>query len=111
MTDSITIGKQGLVFSAYIAWDQIYLFEEKENGTWTVAVFMDDRLLASREFTIQQLPELIPAPEFSDTGWLAAGSFSLGDCVNGWCRFDSVYSLKSISSGGHATDSSFSFEF
>lgn len=52
LTDAITIGKQGQVFATYIAWDQIYLFEEKENGTWTVAVFMDDRLLASREFTI-----------------------------------------------------------
>jgi hypothetical protein len=53
LTEAITIGKQGQVFSAYVAWDQIYLFVEKENGTWTVAVFMDDRLLASREFTIQ----------------------------------------------------------
>jgi hypothetical protein len=53
LTDAITIGKVGQMFETYIAWDQIFLFEEKENGTWTVAVFMDDRLLASREFTIQ----------------------------------------------------------
>jgi hypothetical protein len=25
----------------------------KENGTWTVAVFMDDRLLASSDFVIK----------------------------------------------------------
>jgi hypothetical protein len=53
LTDAITIGKVGQTFETYIAWDQIYLFEEKENGTWIVAVFVDDRLLASREFTIQ----------------------------------------------------------
>lgn len=52
-TDPITVGKEGLVFAAYIAWDQIYLFEEKENGTWTVAIFIDGRLLASREFRIE----------------------------------------------------------
>jgi hypothetical protein len=53
LTDAITIGKVGQMYETYIAWDQIFLFEEKENGTWTVAVFMDDWLLASREFTIQ----------------------------------------------------------
>jgi hypothetical protein len=53
VTDPITIGKEGQAFEKYIAWDQIYLFEEKENGTWTVAVFMDDRLLVSKEFVIQ----------------------------------------------------------
>jgi hypothetical protein len=53
MTDAISIGKADQMFEKYIAWDQIYLFQEKDNGTWTVAVFLDDRLLASREFTIQ----------------------------------------------------------
>jgi len=53
VTDPITIGKEGQAFEKYIAWDQIYLFEEKENGTWTVAVFVDDRLLVSKEFVIQ----------------------------------------------------------
>jgi len=53
LTEAIAIGKPGRVFATYIAWDQIFLFEDKENGTWTVAVFMDDRLLASKEFTIQ----------------------------------------------------------
>jgi len=52
-TEPITIGKGGQVFETYIAWDQIFLFEEKASGTWTVAVFIDDRLLVSKEFGIQ----------------------------------------------------------
>lgn len=52
-TEPITIGKEGQAFETYIAWDQIFLFEEKASGTWTVAVFMDDRLLVSKEFAIQ----------------------------------------------------------
>jgi hypothetical protein len=49
----------------YIAWDQIHLFKEKENGTWTVDMFMDDRLLVSKEFVIQKLPALSPGQESS----------------------------------------------
>ena len=51
--EKISIGENGKVFEKYIAWDQISVTEEKENGVWTVAVFLDDKLFASREFEIR----------------------------------------------------------
>jgi hypothetical protein len=70
VTDPITIGREGQAFEKYIAWDQISLFEEKENGTWTVAVFMDDRLLASREFMIAPSDILRKIPSSTLEPWV-----------------------------------------
>ena len=51
--EKISIGENGKVFDNYIGWDQISITEEKENGVWTVAVFLDDKLFASRELEIR----------------------------------------------------------
>ncbi len=51
--EKISIGEKGKVFEKYIAWDQILVSEEKDSGVWTVAVFLDDKLLASRELEIR----------------------------------------------------------
>jgi len=53
-TDKIKIGKEGQYFDKYIAWDNLLLFEEKENGKWRVVIFLDDCLLDAREFEIQE---------------------------------------------------------
>jgi hypothetical protein len=52
-TDPIGIGGRERAFDRYIAWDKIAVSDDKENGSWTVAVFLDDRLLVSREFEIK----------------------------------------------------------
>jgi hypothetical protein len=51
--EKISIGESGKSFDRYIAWDQISINEEKKNGVWTVAVFLDDKLLVSRELEIR----------------------------------------------------------
>lgn len=51
--EKITIGEKGKFFKKYIAWDQVSISEEKEIGVWTVAIFLDDRLVASRVFEIR----------------------------------------------------------
>ncbi len=52
-SDGIAVGEDGKVYEKYIAWDMIYVSEEKADGTWTVAVFMDGILLVSKEFEIK----------------------------------------------------------
>jgi hypothetical protein len=49
----IKIGKKGHYFEKYIAWDVIFLFEEKETGKWKTAIFLDGRLLDTVEFEIR----------------------------------------------------------
>jgi hypothetical protein len=53
LTDPIDIGEEGKVFERYIAWDVISLSADKSDGVWTIAVFLDDRLIASGEFEIK----------------------------------------------------------
>jgi hypothetical protein len=53
-TEGIAVGENGKIFDRYIAWDLINVTEGKENGVWTVAVFMDGRLFASKEFEIRE---------------------------------------------------------
>ena len=52
-TDPIDIGEAGKVFERYIAWDVIFVSDDKPNGLWTVAVFMDGRLIGSNDFEIK----------------------------------------------------------
>ena len=52
-TDPIDIGEAGKVFERYIAWDVIVVLDDKPNGIWTVAVFMDGRLIGSNDFEIK----------------------------------------------------------
>ena len=52
-TDKIKIGKGKKHFEKYIAWDNIFLFQEKEVGKWRVAIFLDDVLLETIEFEIK----------------------------------------------------------
>jgi len=49
----IKIGKKGQYFKKYIAWDSIFLFEEKEAGKWRTAIFLDGRLSDTVEFEIR----------------------------------------------------------
>jgi len=49
----IKIGKKGQYFERYIAWDSIFLFEEKETGKWKTTVFLDGKLSAIVEFEIR----------------------------------------------------------
>jgi len=49
----IKIGEEGKYFEKFIAWDNIFLFEEKESGKWKVAVFLDDKILDVIEFEIK----------------------------------------------------------
>jgi len=52
-TDKIAIGEEGKVFERYIAWDMVYVSEDKKKGAWTVAIFLDDRLFSAKEFEIK----------------------------------------------------------
>lgn len=56
--DRISVGEEGKAFETYIAWDSILVDNDKETGTWTVAVFLDDRLLVSGRFEMKQ-PRLV----------------------------------------------------
>jgi hypothetical protein len=49
----IKIGKKRQYFEKYIAWDAIFLFEEKEIGKWRTAIFLDGKLTAIVEFEIR----------------------------------------------------------
>lgn len=49
----IKIGEKGQYFERFIAWDSIFLFEEKESGKWKTAIFLDDKLLDMIEFEIR----------------------------------------------------------
>jgi hypothetical protein len=53
VTDKISVGEEGKIFERYIAWDVIYISEDKESGAWTVAVFMDDKVIAVKDFEIK----------------------------------------------------------
>ncbi len=53
-TEGIVVGENGKIFDRYIAWDLINVTEGKENGVWTIAVFMDSRLFVSKEFEIRE---------------------------------------------------------
>ncbi len=53
--DAIRIGEEGKAFDSYIAWDAIAVTPERTSGAWTVAVFLDEALLASKRFEIKKL--------------------------------------------------------
>lgn len=53
VTDKIAVGKVGKIFERYIAWDLINVSEDKEIGTWTVAVFIDDKMITVKDFEIK----------------------------------------------------------
>ena len=52
-TDPIGVGSENVAYDTYIAWDRIAVSDDKEDGRWTVAVFIDGALLVSREFEIK----------------------------------------------------------
>jgi hypothetical protein len=52
-TDPIDVGSENVAYETYIAWDKIAVSDDKENGPWTVAVFIDGGLLVAREFEIK----------------------------------------------------------
>ena len=52
-TDPIPIGADGKAYESYIAWDRIFVSEEKDIGEWTAAVFLDGALLAAKSFEIR----------------------------------------------------------
>ena len=52
-TDPIDIGSDNVAYETYIAWDKIAVSDDKENGRWTVAVFIDGGFLVSGEFEIK----------------------------------------------------------
>ena len=51
--DPIPVGRPGQLFARYIAWDEIRVFEEKDSGRWTVAVFLDGVLALTAHFQIK----------------------------------------------------------
>ena len=52
-TDPIPVGADGKFYQSYIAWDRLFVSEDKETGEWTVAVFLDGALLAAKSFEIR----------------------------------------------------------
>ncbi|MDD8024925.1 MAG: hypothetical protein PHI34_00305 [Acidobacteriota bacterium] len=52
-SEPIVIGEEGKTFDRYIAWDRILLNESRGPGNWTVAVFIDGMLAASRSFEVR----------------------------------------------------------
>jgi hypothetical protein len=52
-TDPIAVGAAGRAFDTYIAWDRIYVSDDKADGKWTAAVFLDGALLAVKTFEIK----------------------------------------------------------
>ena len=52
-TDPIPVGADGKVYESYIAWDRLFVSEDKETGEWTAAVFLDGALLAVKSFEIK----------------------------------------------------------
>jgi len=52
-SDKITVGEDGKAFERYIAWDTMNVSEAAAAGTWTVAVFLDERLLVTGRFEIK----------------------------------------------------------
>jgi hypothetical protein len=52
-TDPVPIGADGKAYDSYIAWDRIFISEEKAAGEWTTAVFLDGTLLAAKTFEIR----------------------------------------------------------
>jgi hypothetical protein len=52
-TEPISVGAAGKAYDAYIAWDRIYVSDDKESGAWTAAVFLDGALLAVKSFEIK----------------------------------------------------------
>ena len=53
--DKIAVGEDGKAFERYIAWDTIFVSDDKEPGTWTVAVFLDETLLVNGRFEIKPI--------------------------------------------------------
>ncbi len=53
-TEKIVIGVKGKLYKEYIAWDQFAIIDESNAGFWTVAVFLDNKLLSSRDFEIRR---------------------------------------------------------
>ena len=51
--DPIAVGRPGQLFARYIAWDEIRVFEEKDSGRWTVAIFLDGALALTAGFEIR----------------------------------------------------------
>lgn len=52
-TEAIGLGAEGRVHDRYIAWDVITISDDKPTGQWTVAVFLDGDLIASKDFEIK----------------------------------------------------------
>jgi hypothetical protein len=52
-TEPIALGEESKAFESYFAWDRIFASEDKRSGTWTVAVFLDNKLLAVKSFEIK----------------------------------------------------------
>jgi hypothetical protein len=52
-SDPVAVGEEGKTYARYIAWDRILLVADREAGRWTVAVFIDGELAASRAFEIR----------------------------------------------------------
>lgn len=68
-SDPVAVGEEGKTFGRYIAWDRILLHRDREPGMWTVAVFVDDRLAASRTFEVRgAAPGLSPGPVGASAG-------------------------------------------
>jgi hypothetical protein len=51
--DPIKIGRPGQLFSRYIAWDEIRVFEAQDDGRWTTALFLDGVLALTARFEIK----------------------------------------------------------
>ncbi len=49
----LAVGEAGKAFERYVAWDTIFVSDDKEPGTWRVAVFLDERLLVSGRFEVK----------------------------------------------------------
>jgi hypothetical protein len=52
--EAIKIGEEGKSYESYIAWDAIAVTPDRARGAWTVAVFLDEALLAAKSFEIKE---------------------------------------------------------
>jgi hypothetical protein len=52
-SDEVRIGEADNYFEKFMAWDNIFLSEDKEPGQWKVAVFLDGKFLESRSFEVK----------------------------------------------------------
>jgi hypothetical protein len=52
-TDPIKIGLADRLFARYIAWDEIRVFAEQDDGRWTLVVYLDGAVALSARFEIK----------------------------------------------------------